>query len=50
MTKSVGGLDLVGAEEPSWHRAGEAGFYPEAIEAKAEYNFDTHWLMTPLLI
>jgi hypothetical protein len=40
MTEPAGGLDLVGAEEPSRHRAGEAGFYPEAIKAKADYNFD----------
>jgi hypothetical protein len=35
----AGGLDLVGAEELSWHRAGEAGIYPVATtKAKANTN------------
>jgi hypothetical protein len=38
MTQPVGGLDLVGAEEPSRHRVGESGSYLEAIKAKPNTN------------
>jgi hypothetical protein len=38
MTLPAGGLDLVGTEEPSRHRAGEAGSYLEAIKAEPNTN------------
>jgi hypothetical protein len=44
----TGGLDLVGAEEPSWHRAGEADIFPTGVRRNAITNSMPFTMRQPL--